>query len=54
MNLSDTFFYPQDSVVVYYFRKATSACSIRLWHIKQQSLYYKEHAVNVSGVQAAR
>ena len=44
------FFPPWDWIVVYRFRNATSACSIRLWHIKQQSLYYKEHAVNVSGV----
>ena len=45
-----SFFPPWDWIVVYRFRNATSACSIRLWHIKQQSLYYKEHAVNVSGV----
>lgn len=43
-----------DWIVVYCFRNATSARSIRLWHIKQQSLYYKEHAVIVSGVLGAR
>lgn len=43
-----------DWIVVYRSRNATSARSIRLWHIKQQSLYYKEHAVIVSGVLGVR
>lgn len=57
LSLSDafSFLFPLlDWIVVYRFRNATSARSIRLWHIKQQSLYYKEHAVIVSGVLGAR
>lgn len=49
-NLRDAPLFFGIEIVVYHFRNATSARSIRLWHIKQRSLCCKEHAVIVSGV----
>lgn len=45
----DTFFPPGLNCCLS-FLECSICCSIQLWHIKQWSFYYKEHAVSVSGV----